>query len=177
MFDDAGAVVAYRNNVDNDREMWAAVDAGASGTWDDWTEASTGEGWIAYCPMEGPRIATFGSALAMVWSAAGSEGAGSLRILTSGDGGTSWGGESSVPDMGDGSSQATLAVGAKLWVADSPDDGARLTSTADGSAWSPPESLDPGSGPLGLASLAAANGMVVVVGATEAGAVWARRLE
>ena len=178
LFSDDTALIAYRNNVDDDRDMWTAVDSDASGAFDAWTQATVGEETVLYCPMEGPRLARISeNELRMAWSSAGGDAAGDLRLARSSDNGISWDEEMSVPGAGD-SAQASIARGSSLWVADAPAGEGRVVSSSDGwSSWSVPETLDTGSGVIALPALASGAGMVVVAGATPKGRVYVRRLE
>ena len=177
LFTPNGAAVAYRNNVDNDRDMWAATASDRAGAFDGWTAASEQEGTIAFCPMEGPRLAELGKGeLRVVWSSSGGSYAGDLRLARSSDGGVTWDDETSV--LGGGSEQPSIAVGTKLWLADAPGDQGRVVSSVDGwSSWSDGESLETGSGVIVLPALAAGDGKVLVAGSTEGGEIYARRLE
>ena len=178
-FSDGTAMIAYRNNVDNVRDMWTAVDSDASGAFDAWTQATVGEETIGYCPMEGPRLARIAeSELRMAWSSAGGVAGGDLRLARSSDNGISWDEEMSVPGASGDSEQASIAFGSALWVVDAPGGAGRVVSSSDGwKTWSVPETLDTGSGVIALPALASGAGMVVVAGATPNRRVYARRLE
>jgi hypothetical protein len=53
LFTPNGAAVVYRNNVDNDRDMWAATVSDRSGAFDGWTAASEQEGTIGFVRWRG----------------------------------------------------------------------------------------------------------------------------
>jgi hypothetical protein len=171
-------LLAFRNNDDNTREMWSAR-ASSSGTFGNWAAVSTSEGFVATCPMMGPRLVESGSNTLAVWSSRGGSTAGRVFTARSTDGGKTWSGGAAAGDfMAD---EPTIGAGASGRVFVTGVTGgsksALVYSDDGGQSWSEPESLDTPDGALKVPQAQSAAGVAILAGVTTANSVWLRRLE
>lgn len=170
-------VLAFRNNDDNTREMWSAR-ATSDGTFGSWAGISTSEGFVATCPMMGPRMAENGSLLMSVWSSRGASTAGQVFVATSSDGGKSWSGGASAGFTAD---EPTIAIGTsgRIFLAGVTGGSASATVHSDdnGQNWSAPEALDTPDGALKVPQAQSSGGVAILAGITTSNSVWMRRME
>jgi hypothetical protein len=171
-------VLAFRNNDDNTREMWAAR-ATSDGTFGSWAGISTSEGTVATCPMMGPRMAENGSLLVSVWSSRGASTAGQVFTATSTDGGKVWSGGAAAG--GFSADEPTIAIGAsgRIFVTGVTGGSASASVHSDnqGQSWSAPEALDTPDGALKVPQAQSSGGIAILAGVTTASSVWMRRME
>lgn len=171
-------LLAFRNNDDNTREMWSAR-SNAAGAFGSWAEISTSEGFVATCPMMGPRLAQSGSTLTAVWSSRGGSTAGKVFTANSTDGGTTWSGGTAAG--GFSADEPTIAIGAsgRIFVAGVTGGSASATVYSDdgGQNWSAPEALQTPDGALEVPQAQSTGGIAILAGVTTANSVWLRRME
>jgi hypothetical protein len=167
-------VVAFRNNDANEREHWVTrlPDGGSpSGS----SQATTTEGTLSVCPMEGPRLAEGASKLHMVWS--DTSGSGQVWIADSADGGVSWGAQRLVMGMtGTSNPSAAHAEGVVYVVADQGERSGLASSTDGGQTFGTPEELISPAGALGYPQIESAGGVTAVVGTAGDDTVWVYRV-
>lgn len=173
------AMIAFRNNDANTREMWLARSP-SSDAFTAWTPISTSEGFVDSCPMQGPRLARTGDdELAAVWSVRGSTNTGEVFFSTSTDGGASWSGGAQI--AGFVADEPTLAVGANghLYVTGVTGTGksSMVSSTDGGATWASPTKLETPDGDLATPQAKASGGVIALAGVSPAGTVWLRRVE
>jgi hypothetical protein len=171
-------LLVFRNNDANTREMWSAR-APANGAFDDWTQISTSEGFVATCPMMGPRLAETDSALFAVWSSRGASTAGAVFTASSSNAGGDWSPSAAAGDfMAD---EPTIAAGPSgtLYVtgATGNNTSAMIESTNGGQSWSPAQPLESPDGALKVPQAAGGAGVAALVAVTTANNVWFRRME
>jgi hypothetical protein len=175
---DGRALLAFRNNDGNIREMWAAlatdgVDFASS------APISTSEQTVPTCPMQGPRMAQLGDTLLAVWSTRGPESTGSVLVATSTDDGASWSG--GTPISGFQADEPTIAVGASGRVHVTGVTGTSVSkmvfSDDGGASWSEPETLEAPDGGLAIPQAEGGAGAAALVAVSSSGTLWLRRME
>ena len=181
-FPSAGtSILAYRNNVDNLRDMSVAV--GADGGFpDSWSDVSTNEWVVPYCPVQGPRMAEDpDGTVHLVWTD-GVGGSNEVYTVRSADGGLSWGATQQIladeEDQGRGSPMVAVDDGGRVLVSwNEAKAGAVLAWSEDGGeSWSRHGAVTPGEAPLRYLELAAGGGFLGGVAADDDGHVWLVRV-
>jgi hypothetical protein len=173
-FDATGAaVLAYRNNDANQRDLWVARASAPADAFDHWVQATTTEQELDVCPMEGPRLAGT-STLWMTWSTQGPVDPGATVIASSADGGLSWGPATEVTAWSRGADPSVAERDGELFVTAVTGPGSsELAISADGGgSWSGQGPVDAPSGTLGEPQLASGGDRVALIGTTAAGEVW-----
>jgi hypothetical protein len=172
-------LLAFRNNDANDRDMWLAR-APQAGAFSSWIEASSIEGQVPMCPMQGPRLVELGaSEHAIVWSSRGDSATGAAAISFSPDDGVSWGAGAPIGSLvGD---EPTVALGAsgRIYVtAVTGNQRSSIVTSDDGGAtWSDPAPLTTPDGDLSTPQALGQSGLAALAGVSESGAVWLARME
>jgi hypothetical protein len=177
--DNGDLLVAFRNNVNNTREMWAAQAPGAA-TFSSFVAVSDTEGTVPTCPMQGPRVSKTAAAHVMVWSARGSgPNVGLVHVATSSDGGQSW--SSGTPIAGFYGDEPTIAVGSSgtLYVTAVTGNGkSSIASSSDGGqSFGAPGAITVADGDIATPQAESAAGVAALVGVSSAGSVWFSRME
>lgn len=168
---ESGMWLAFRNNDDNIREHWVADLVGGTAA-----QATTTEGTLLACPMEGPRLALGGEQLLMVWSDTAADGR--SWVADSEDGGESWSGAREIGSSS-GTSSPTIAVGSdgRVWATTESGAGSLLAVSEDGGeSFSAQEPLLGPAGELGYAQIEAGGDFVAAVGTTADGSLWLVRV-
>jgi hypothetical protein len=176
--DEGNVMVAFRNNDNNDRDMWVSQ-APTSGAFSSWVQASNTEILVPQCPMQGPRLAQLAPGThAMVWSARDTN-PGDSMISISDDGGATWSGGTSIggpdywePTIALGSS-GTLYVTAVTGQMSS----SLVTSNDGGATFSGPTALMTPDGALSTPQAIGQGGAVTIAGVSAASTVWLFRVE
>lgn len=178
--DDEGDIMAaFRNNDANDREHWVST-APAAGAFSSFVQASTTEGIINACPMEGPRLAQLSATdHAMVYSARGPSGTGSVTVSLSSDGGATWSGGTPIPGFsGDEPTVARGASGRLYVTATKSNDRSAMAYSDDGGAtWSTQEELSADDGDIGTPQAGSGAGIAALAGVSGGSNVWLLRME
>ena len=173
---------AFRNNIDNIRNQYVAIAPAGSGSFTSHAQVSFTD-WEQFgCPTQGPRLAETpeGDQLA-TWSD-GSTGDMRVYLSTSMDQGQSWAGDEDVTPGFDGElTHPTIAVGGDGTVfvtADVYAAPAVLVSRSPGqSAFEPPMFLMAPTGEISSPRLGGNGQITAVVGVSESGEVWLKRLD
>lgn len=177
--DDGDVMLAFRNNDANTREMWLAK-APPSGVFGTWTAASSTEGTVNTCPMEGPRLVQLSdTSHAMVWSTRGSNNTGAAVISFSSDDGATWSGGAPIAGlMGDEPTIAIGATGRVFVTAVTGLNSATMTWSEDGgNNWSAPENVVAPDGDLAFPQADSNAGIAALAGVSTSGNVWLLRME
>lgn len=175
------AILAYRNNVGDLRNMWALRAASGTSSFAGAVEASHTD-WMSFvCPMEGPSLADDGARQYIAW-ADSSSGEWRAYVGTSDDAGQSWGDAvllapnqnglqgSPVVAVGDsGTVYAVMDVGGSMSVF--------VTSDDQGASWSEPVELANDSGNILNPRVRSENMVTGAVGVAQDGSVWFYRFE
>jgi hypothetical protein len=177
---DGNPLLAYRNNVDDLREITVARGR-SDGTWESWTQVSQDDWNIDYCPTQGPRFSGAGDTLLVAWSEGASTVA-KVHAARTEDGGATWLPQVAMAPAGEQvqyDPTIALSEDGRAWAAfDVAWGGADLVRSTDGGAtWSEPEGLEAPDGRLHYPEIAANAGIAGLAGATNEGGLWFRRLE
>ncbi len=171
-------VLGFRNNDNNDRDMWIAT-APKAGSFSSFKAGSTTEGLVAMCPMQGPRLLDTGAGkLIMAWSGRGKTNTGAV-LISNGTSMGAWTG--GAPIAGFSGDEPTLALGAsgKIYAAavTGSMQSALVTSGDGGKSWGKPEALTTPDGDLSTPQATSTGGVAVLAGETAKGTVWLKRME
>ena len=172
-------MLAFRNNDNNLREMWFAEAPGGA-AFSSWAEASTTEGQIPACPMQGPRMVQTGTNdQAMVWSARGNNNPGAAIISYSTDGGASWSGGAPIPGFVADEPTVALGPSGKLYVAGVTGNkqSAMLVRDAAGTGYTTPAPLTVADGTLSTPQALGRGGVAALAGVSSGATVWFLRME
>ena len=180
---DGRAVLGYRNNIDNIRDMWVAI-GDADGAFQSFTEVSDSDWFITYCPVQGPRLASNDSDMVLAWAEA-AEGAYTVYAVTADASALDFSPPVAVAaDAGGVQRGPTVAMdaGSRVWVAlDQLGEGALLATSGDaGATWGTPGVVEAPDGSLTVVELAASDtpgAPVVLSGVTAEGSGWVGVLE
>ena len=174
-------MIAWRHNVDDIRNIAFTIGAPGGQTFSEAQIATDTDWYFVGCPADGPRLTEFlDETIALVWSDK-STGSDEVWIQTSSDKGATWTNEVAVaPDYTESKGNPVvhqLLDGTVYVGLQSTSSMPVVTSAEGGQTWSAAAELITPDGPLDWIEFATGAGMSAVVGQTEAGTVWFKRLE
>lgn len=89
---DGRAVLGYRNNIDNVRDMYVAISDQVGAFPEESVEVSDNDCNLMYCPVQGPRLVVDENRIPLAWAAAaeGAEAVQQSPTIASGGSGRVW---------------------------------------------------------------------------------------
>ena len=182
MLSDGDALLSYRHEVDDVRNMYAAR-IYADGSPPSWAQSSFTDWVVFQCPVQGPRLAELADgAIVQIWSDA-SSGAYRLYQAVSNDGGLSWASEQMLnSEMGAVQKDPRIAVTDDgVWWLTYLQNGAPpqvMRSTDEGLTWDGPEEVVVPSGALlGIPQLVSFEDTTAIVVDASGDGIWLIGLE
>ena len=175
------AMLAWRHNVDDIRNIAFAKSSPGGYSLGNATIATSTDWFFIGCPANGPELTELSDGtIALVWSDS-SSGKALVYLSTSSDSGVSWSPEKVVaPSMVDAQLNPVVhqGVGGDVYIGlESNGTMPVAISTDGGTTFADPVEYVTPDGALDWIAYANGAGMTVVVGQTEAGSVWFKRIE
>lgn len=172
-------MTAYRNNDGNLREFWVAQ-APSSGTFSSFAQASTTEGTINQCPMQGPRMAQLSPTdHVMVYSSRGQGNPGAVMLSFSSDDGASWSGGTPIAGLSGDEPTIMRGPSGRLYVTAVTGNGrsAMIQSDDDGQSWSASQLIQSDDGDIAVPQPSGGGSMAAIAGVSDGNNVWFLRME